>query len=79
LILATGPPVSPRLREDFGHGEQFYARAGEVIELPERRADRPNRGFLEGHLDEFSNPRKVRSLTATLTATTIAMGALRQP
>jgi predicted restriction endonuclease len=29
--------VSPRLREDFGNGDQFYARAGEVIELPERR------------------------------------------
>lgn len=44
--------VSPRLGEDFGNGDQFYARAGEVIELPERRADRPNRGFLEWHLDE---------------------------
>ena len=53
LIPGTGYwSVSPWLREDFGNGDQFYARAGEVIELPERRADRPDRGFLEWHLDE---------------------------
>jgi putative restriction endonuclease len=34
--------VSPRLREDFGNGDQFYP-GGEVVELPERR---PERGFL---------------------------------
>jgi putative restriction endonuclease len=44
--------VSPRLREEFGNGEQFYARAGEPIAVPERRSDRPNREFLEWHLDE---------------------------
>ena len=44
--------VSPRLREDFQNGDQFYARAGQVIELPEHRADRPNRDFLEWHLGE---------------------------
>jgi putative restriction endonuclease len=44
--------VSPRLREDFGNGEQFYARAGEVIDLPARRADRPRPEFLEWHIDE---------------------------
>jgi putative restriction endonuclease len=44
--------VSPRLRDEFGNGEEFYARAGEVIDLPERRADKPNREFLEWHLDE---------------------------
>ena len=43
--------VSPRLREEFGNGEQFYAKAGQVIELPARRADRPHRDFLEWHLD----------------------------
>ena len=43
--------VSPRLREEFGNGEQFYAKAGQVIELPARRADRPHREFLEWHLD----------------------------
>ena len=44
--------VSPRLREDFGNGDQFYAKEGQLIELPERRADRPERQFLEWHLDE---------------------------
>jgi HNH endonuclease len=44
--------VSPRLRADFSNGDQFYAKAGQVIELPERRADRPYREFLEWHLDE---------------------------
>jgi putative restriction endonuclease len=44
--------VSPRLREDFGNGDQFYARAGQIIDLPERRIDRPQRDFLEWHLDE---------------------------
>jgi len=44
--------VSPRLREEFGNGAQFYAHAGQVIELPARRPDRPNREFLEWHLDE---------------------------
>ena len=44
--------VSPRLRQDFGNGDQFYARAGQVIDMPERRADRPQREFLEWHLDE---------------------------
>jgi putative restriction endonuclease len=43
--------VSPRLRADFGNGEQFYAKAGQVIALPYRRVDRPNREFLEWHLD----------------------------
>jgi putative restriction endonuclease len=43
--------VSNRLREDFGNGEQFYAKAGEVIALPDRQADQPNREFLEWHLD----------------------------
>lgn len=44
--------VSPRLREEFGNGEQFYARAGEQIAVPQRSGDRPNREFLEWHLDE---------------------------
>jgi putative restriction endonuclease len=43
--------VSPRLRTDFGNGEQFYAKEGQVIELPDRRADQPNREFLEWHRD----------------------------
>jgi putative restriction endonuclease len=44
--------VSPRLRDEFGNGEQFYARAGQPIALPDRSADRPHREFLEWHLDE---------------------------
>lgn len=44
--------VSPRLREDFGNGDRFYAQAGRVVALPERRADRPQREFLEWHLGE---------------------------
>ena len=43
--------VSPRLREDFGNGEEFYARSGQMIALPERRPDRPHREFLEWHAD----------------------------
>jgi putative restriction endonuclease len=43
--------VSPRLRQEFHNGEELYSRAGTAIALPERRADRPNREFLEWHLD----------------------------
>lgn len=41
------------LRADFNNGEQLYAMAGQVIELPARRADRPSREFLQWHLDEL--------------------------
>jgi putative restriction endonuclease len=46
--------VSPRLREEFGNGEEFYSRAEsrEPIAVPMRPADRPNREFLEWHMDE---------------------------
>ena len=44
--------VSPRLREEFGNGEEFYVRAGAAIDIPGRRADRPNREFLEWHIEE---------------------------
>ena len=44
--------VSPRLREEFQNGDQFYAMAGQQIAVPERRVDRPGREFLEWHLDE---------------------------
>lgn len=58
--------VSPRLRADFSNGDQFYAKAGQVIDLPERRADRPGREFLEWHLDEVSSsqPQPERRPTA---------------
>ena len=43
--------VSPRLRDEFGNGEQFYAHADQKISLPERRADQPRGDFLDWHLD----------------------------
>lgn len=43
--------VSLRLRSDFGNGEEFYSRAGQVIALPERRADRPSRDSVLWHMD----------------------------
>ena len=43
--------VSPRLRDEFGNGEQFYAQVGHVIALPDRKVDRPHRDFLEWHND----------------------------
>lgn len=43
--------VSPKLRADFGNGDEFYARAGSVIGLPERRADRPNADAVAWHMD----------------------------
>lgn len=48
--------VSPRLRQEFDNGEEFYAKQGERIELPDRRADRPNSEFLEWHMDEVFLP-----------------------
>lgn len=43
--------VSPRLRSDFGNGEEFYAKKGTVIELPDRKTDRPGREFLQWHAE----------------------------
>jgi putative restriction endonuclease len=43
--------VSPRLRDEFGNGDQFYAKAGQVIALPDRKPDRPHREFLQWHFD----------------------------
>jgi putative restriction endonuclease len=44
--------VSSRLRADFSNGDELYARAGQVIELPGHRVDRPGHEFLEWHLDK---------------------------
>ncbi len=46
--------VSPRLRDEFSNGDEFYARAAlkQPIAVPQRKVDRPNREFLEWHLDE---------------------------
>jgi putative restriction endonuclease len=44
--------VSPRLRKDFGNGEEFYARRGQpLVSLPARRVDRPDREALTWHMD----------------------------
>lgn len=45
--------VSPRLRAEFGNGEQFYSRAGQEVAVPARRSDRPQGEFLEWHLGEI--------------------------
>ncbi len=45
--------VSPRLRDEFGNGEQFYACAGERITVPAHRIDRPRAEYLEWHIDEI--------------------------
>lgn len=44
--------VSPRLREDFGNGDEFYSRDGEPIGVPSSRSHRPNQIFLQWHQDE---------------------------
>ena len=44
--------VSPSLRRKFGNGEEFYSKQGTVIELPERRVDRPSVEAVTWHLDE---------------------------
>lgn len=44
--------VSPRLRKEFANGDQYYARAGQVIALPAHRRQRPGREFIEWHMDE---------------------------
>lgn len=45
--------VSPRLRSDYGNGVDLYdrERRGEVIRLPERVTDLPDRAALEWHMD----------------------------
>jgi len=44
--------VSPRLRSDFGNGEEFYSKEGEPLAvMPTRAADRPCAEFLEWQMD----------------------------
>ena len=43
--------VSPRLRQEFGNGEEFYAAERTEIALPARRVDRPAQEFLDWHRD----------------------------
>ncbi|MBO0832791.1 MAG: HNH endonuclease, partial [Actinobacteria bacterium] len=54
--LAVSPEhkllVSPRLCADFGNGKEFYDLKNKVIAvLPGPNHDRPNREFLEWHVD----------------------------
>lgn len=44
--------VSRRLRDDYGNGDEFYALAGSVIDLPDRRIDRPSVEAVTWHMDE---------------------------
>lgn len=43
--------VSPRLREEFGNGEEFYHIAEQPIAVPSRHPDRPAGEYLEWHRD----------------------------
>ena len=45
--------VSPRLRSQWGNGEEFYARAATQASItePNRKQDRPSREFLMWHAD----------------------------
>jgi putative restriction endonuclease len=44
--------VSPRLREEFGNGEEFYSQDHERVLLPSSHSQRPKAEFLEWHGDE---------------------------
>lgn len=45
--------VSLRLRAELENGNEFQrSRSQAPIEMPHRKADRPNREFLEWHMDE---------------------------
>lgn len=43
--------VSRRLRDDFGNGKEFYDIAGQPIDVPDRRADRPSAESVDWHMD----------------------------
>jgi putative restriction endonuclease len=43
--------VSPRLREEFGSGEDFYAKRGHRIALPDMPGDRPAHVVLQWHVE----------------------------
>jgi putative restriction endonuclease len=44
--------VSPRLRSEFGNGEEFYSKEGQIINLPNRVLNRPSPEFLSWHMEE---------------------------
>ena len=43
--------VSPRLREEFGNGDEFYRRAGQEVAVPRPVGDRPAKQYLQWHRD----------------------------
>lgn len=43
--------VSPKLRSEFGNGDEFYERQGTLISLPHHLVDQPKAEFLEWHMD----------------------------
>ncbi|MEJ7833731.1 MAG: HNH endonuclease [Nocardioides sp.] len=43
--------VSPRLRGDWGNGQEFYDLAGKNITVPQRKPDRPAKEFTTWHMD----------------------------
>jgi len=43
--------VSPRLRSEFGNGDEFYAREGQIIRLPTKDLQQPSPDFLSWHLE----------------------------
>jgi hypothetical protein len=61
LIIDPATETVTHLVIQPGHRQQagrlvpvhLYAKAGQVIDLLEHRADRPSREFLEWHLDEI--------------------------
>ena len=44
--------VSPRLRSEFGNGDEFYTREGQVITLPTKVNSQPSTEFLTWHLEK---------------------------
>lgn len=45
--------VSPRLRSEFGNGDEFYSREGQTINLPTVRNNRPSAEYLTWHLEKI--------------------------
>lgn len=44
--------ISPRLRSEFGNGDEFYTKEGQVITLPLTSSNRPSTEFLSWHLEK---------------------------
>lgn len=49
--------VSPLLRAELGNGDARYARAGEQVGTPARRADMPGREFPQGLMETMFKQR----------------------